>query len=274
MSQSLLYKGVKQRKASESRPATQKNIDCIQNAVEEIMGHLHKEEDIWRSLKRRDRLAAKPSVFLWKSIHQIHKIGKFWKTIPELTERRMPCDVCEVEEESMEHILLECKATGQERVWKLVKDLWHEAMPKYELPYLSIGSILGIGLLEIIDSEGKPVPGATRLLQILISESAYLIWLIRNEWCMRREQDPTKIHSRKEVKARWKAAIERRMRHDKILTNRIAFSRKALSDKLVEATWAKAERVLREIPTDLDRPARRGVLVGDERERRPRGRNR
>ena len=53
--------------------------------------------------------------------------------------------------------------------------------------------------------------GATRLLQILISEAAHLIWVLRCERVIQ-----VKIHNRDEIRLRWHKAINRRLTKDKI----------------------------------------------------------
>ncbi|KAJ7185383.1 hypothetical protein C8R46DRAFT_820360, partial [Mycena filopes] len=58
-------------------------------------------------------------------------------------------------------------------------DLWRKKHPSW--PELSLGTILGCGLASFTDENGRPLPGATRLYHILISESLFLIWKIRND---------------------------------------------------------------------------------------------
>ncbi|TEB19551.1 hypothetical protein FA13DRAFT_1646708, partial [Coprinellus micaceus] len=58
-----------------------------------------------------------------------------------------------------------------------------------------------------------------RLLRILISESAHLTWLLRCNWRIEREQDPSKLHTPAEIEQRWRRAIERRMRMDWFFTS-------------------------------------------------------
>jgi hypothetical protein len=82
--------------------------------------------------------------FLWKSMHNAHKCGKFWDNIPGY-EQRATCPVCN-EEESMEHILLECKASGQDIVWKLTKDLWLNKHDTWIIP--QYGIILGCNMAD------------------------------------------------------------------------------------------------------------------------------
>ncbi|KAG1811459.1 uncharacterized protein BJ212DRAFT_1277665 [Suillus subaureus] len=88
--------------------------------------------------------------------------------------------------------MLECPNNAQETIWKLTKDLWPTKFGAW--PKIKLGTILGYGNLNLrkniqnrqnSDEEDKNINirdktnGASRLMRILISESAYLIWVIR-----------------------------------------------------------------------------------------------
>ena len=75
--------------------------------------------------------------------------------------------------------------------------------------------------------------GATCLLKILISESAYLIWTLR---CARtiRGHD----YSQNGIEAAWRKAINRRLSEDKVLATKVL--RKSLYINIVRNTWGKA----------------------------------
>ena len=79
----------------------------------------------------------------------------------------------------MGHILTECTAPGRHEVWELCRKVWLRKWPTW--PVLELGTILGCGLAEFKDDEGRAHPGAARLFRILISESAFLIWSLRCE---------------------------------------------------------------------------------------------
>ena len=49
--------------------------------------------------------------------------------------------------------------------------------------------------------------GAKRLLQILLSEAAHLIWVLRCERVIRDPDDPPRFHTEEEINARWLRAI-------------------------------------------------------------------
>ncbi|KAF6763487.1 hypothetical protein DFP72DRAFT_745224, partial [Ephemerocybe angulata] len=133
--------------------------------------------------------------------------------------------------------------------------------------YVTVGTVLGVGLLTIRDSKGKILKGRTRLLQILISESAHLIWCLRCEWRIGRQCRLECLHTAAEITSRWRAAVSRRLRIDWALANKQAYGRRALNLKLVQATWHQIQSESREsIRGDLVAP---GVLVGSARHCKP-----
>jgi ribonuclease HI len=104
--------------------------------------------------------------------HNAHRIGNYWKHIPECGDRAI-CQTCGIEE-NLEHILIKCSGPGPEIIWKVAKKLWPGKEPNW--PEVSLGSILGCGLMRFEDERGKEAPGTRRLYRILVSESAYTIW--------------------------------------------------------------------------------------------------
>jgi hypothetical protein len=103
--------------------------------VKDLDNSFPTDRDIWNSLQNKD-LTRTVRVFIWKCLHNAHKIGKFWEKIPE-HEHWSVCPNCGVEE-SMEHILLECNTPGQVEAWRVAKRVWQQ---KHER--LTYGTILG-----------------------------------------------------------------------------------------------------------------------------------
>jgi hypothetical protein len=143
---------------------------------------------IWKSL-RKPVLRTRVQQFLYKSIHQALMVGDVWNHIPNF-EFRETCPTCNTTE-SMEHILTQCNANANRIIWNLAERTWpHQDTP---WPDIDIGLILGIGCLNtpINDEEHDPIgrnnrtaatqKGPICLMQILISESAHLIWVLRCE---------------------------------------------------------------------------------------------
>ncbi|KAF6746598.1 hypothetical protein DFP72DRAFT_823033 [Ephemerocybe angulata] len=94
-----------------------------------------------------------------------------------------------------------------------------------------------------------------------VSESAYLAWLDRCEWRIGREQNPLRIHTKREITAQWRTAINRRLRIGWALTSKVAFGKKALRQAEVRRTWKGLTMAdnLRALREDI---FAEGVLVG------------
>ncbi|KAH6917579.1 hypothetical protein BKA70DRAFT_1043605, partial [Coprinopsis sp. MPI-PUGE-AT-0042] len=270
MTQSLLYRGIRERIQRPRRESTRKNIETIIAHAGELNGVEPTEEAIWKSLiKTPDAtLTRKASALLWKAIHNGHKIGRFWAHT-QLAERFMPCAHCDAPEESFQHILLECNVSGQAHVWETVKMVWERTGLQW--PHMSIGTLMGIGVVDIKDDDGTVLAGPTRLYKILVSEAIHQIWCLRCNWRIGQDQDPLRIPSKDMAEAQ----INRRLRHDRILANEKKFGGKALTRYLVAGTWEpilQAEMRNGDLPPDW--VTNYGVLVGIGSSRRPPGRNR
>ena len=97
-----------------------------------------------------------------------------------------------------------CKAKARKVAWDLAKDLWsrHSNSP---LPH-RLGDILGCGLVEF-RKNGRPDKGKNRLYHILVSETAYLVWKMRNERRIRDGDPPDRETPEREIHNRWTHAL-------------------------------------------------------------------
>ncbi|KAJ6587986.1 hypothetical protein B0H19DRAFT_1300332 [Mycena capillaripes] len=148
MTQAIVYAGIKEAKAKPFRKATE-NVKQVQAATQQNFNRLPLPAEIWKSIQNKD-FTRQTRNFLWKSMHSAHRIGEFWKHIPDC--QWGICYYCE-ETGDLEHILLKCERPGQELIWKLTRDLWLEKHSRW--PDLSLGSILGCGLVSLRDNDGK-----------------------------------------------------------------------------------------------------------------------
>jgi hypothetical protein len=110
----------------------------------------------------------------------------------------------------------------------MVKPAAHLHSPQ---PHLSLSSI---GLRQNLHRPSylpRPFPiNPKRLLQILISESAHLIWVLRCERTIH-----NKTHSATETQSRWLQAINDRVTEDKITAARV--KRDKSYTALIANTW-------------------------------------
>ena len=262
LTQAVAYKGIQLQATTPPRPTTNRNLETIRQSIQAYQGSLETDKTIWNSLRKRT-IRTRVQQFLFKALHNTPMVGAVWFHIQGF-ESRGECRPCATTE-SMEHILVGCTQGATETIWRLAKESWdHE---RYKWPTISLGIVLGCGNLSAEPQAGRPPEqrqittnqrGATRLLQILVSEAAHLIWVLR---CKRVIQEKT--HSPYETEARWLKAINRRLTEDKIVVTKI--KREKQYSKLIQDTWNHL------LTRDSDPPhnwiQNREVLVGRRAQR-------
>jgi len=210
--------------------------------------------NIWLATKHKD-LTRKTRDFLWKSSQHAYKIGEYWNNIPGYEERGT-CPLCESQED-MEHILTTCSSKARSTAWKLANDLW---LKRNNTPLpTNLGDILGCGLASFT-TNGKMDSGKNRLYRILVSETVFLIWKLRNERRIRDEDSQEHRNITIETTSRWTNAINKRLTTDRHLTNVTRFGKRALNEKLIKRTWKGCLKDEEFLPDNWHR--NRGVLVG------------
>ena len=165
----------------------------------------------------------------------------------------------------MEHILSVCQNPAVQTIWNLAKNRWpHEDIPWPEINIETILSCRNICVRPNADIQPQATEapkkvskaGETQLRQILISESAHLIWVLR---CERVIQE--KRHNVEEITKRWHNVINKRLTDDRIIATQIKRTKKALQK--VKGTWEKT------LEKDGDLPElwiqNKKVLVGRRR---------
>ena len=123
-------------------------------------------------------------------MHGTQKVGKYWRHIPN-NEYHELCTTCGITE-SMDHILIHCRATPRRIIWQLTEALWPHAHIPW--PEITLSTLLGSGTITPPDNNPQEdqddrnsrtriarVRGACHLLQILLSEGTHLIWVLRCE---------------------------------------------------------------------------------------------
>ena len=259
LTQAKAYRGILRKKKHEPRNTTEKNLKLTREAITKITKEVETNATIWRSTRKK---VIRPIVqqFLYKSIHGIFMVGKYWRNIENCEEREI-CRICNTTD-SMEHILTQCEDRNSQEIWSLARDLWpHNNIP---WPEITLGTILGCGCLNLQSerpmrndnqqrTQKTTLQGPTRLMQILISESAYLIWLMRGERAIQGT-----MHTLEETKSRWLRTINERLTNDKITATKI--QRNDGFTTMVVNTWEQALNKNEELPPNWIN--RSEVLVG------------
>ncbi|KIM64465.1 hypothetical protein SCLCIDRAFT_115007 [Scleroderma citrinum Foug A] len=163
--------------------------------------------------------------FLYKVLHGAFKIGNFWNNIPHLAQRTH-CTICNKSPESLDHILIDCENNTTSTIWRLAQQTWPSTFGPW--PEIHLGLILGCGSIALPLQDNKSITriGPSRLLHILISESAHLIWVLR---CERTIQGLD--HSVEAIKSRWHNKINHHIDLDRHLAT--IYNRKPVTKKLV-----------------------------------------
>ncbi|KAH9834580.1 uncharacterized protein C8Q71DRAFT_711257 [Rhodofomes roseus] len=144
------------------------------------------------------------------------------------------CQTCGVTE-TMEHILLRCKAKGRKEAWTLTKTLWKRR--KQPWTDVALEDIMTAGMGQYPTQENaKRKESSARLWRIIIPETAHLIWKLRCERVIGHADEDGWEHSRREIIRRWYATINRRLQIDMIATNK-RFGHLAKNRALVWSTW-------------------------------------
>ncbi|KAG2080978.1 hypothetical protein BD769DRAFT_1734654, partial [Suillus cothurnatus] len=109
-------------------------------------------------------------------------------------------------------------------------------------PEQHIGLVLGCGTISLpnetqsgnanVKKDILLKKGASRLLRILISESAYLIWTVRCERVIRES-----THNEDTVRRRWANVIDKRLQLDRALASKIR--RDSKTELKVRNTWSE-----------------------------------
>ncbi|KAJ3858590.1 hypothetical protein EV359DRAFT_52058 [Lentinula novae-zelandiae] len=257
VTQSLASKFIRQKKMKSAayrkaldRRATNYGIGRATASATNIYGYNPTPEAIWKSLRHKD-FDKKIKCFLWMLTHNGYKVGEFWDNIPGY-EPRGKCKECNGQPETLEHILIECTAPGPKEIWGLAKQTWEKTGLQWSDLQFDFGTILCCGLADFKNTEGKRETGQSRLFRILISESAYLIWKIRNERVIN-DKPPL---AGMQIMNRWRWTIENRLWMDCLLTSKKF--RRNMPRKAIENTWQKVVEN-KEILSEVIRET--GVLV-------------
>ena len=260
ISQSTAYKGILERKSPPSRRTTLTNLQITREALTSFHQDQEMDSTIWNGL-RNTTIRLKIRQFLYKALHGTQKVGHYWSHIHG-HETRSICASCE-STETMDHILIHCQEPAPSTIWSLARQLWPHSQSLW--PTHSLGIILGCGTIHLPHNHpintttpnARPPDkrGIKRLLQILISESAHLIWVLRCERVIQERRLSTP-----EVQARWFQVINARLSEDKITATRV--KRNKTFTSLVSSTWEPILSHDSDVPLPRNWLSNLEVLVG------------
>ncbi|KAJ7588751.1 hypothetical protein C8J56DRAFT_785453 [Mycena floridula] len=213
LTQALAYKAITELQILPkdiARKTTAKNLKTIKQAITATNGSPPTTKDIWTSICK-EAFTHRVKDYFFLMIHGTHRTGEYWKHIPGYKDRQI-CRHCGIEE-SMEHILVDSKESGQSTIWELARQILTARDPVW--PKIDFGTIMGCGSIKIFSSGQKVDEGKTRLFQLIVSESAHLIWTTRCHIVVKEEAILTTAH----IINLWTRAINECLAEDRRLTN-------------------------------------------------------
>ncbi|PCH39164.1 hypothetical protein WOLCODRAFT_53697, partial [Wolfiporia cocos MD-104 SS10] len=142
LSQQLAYRGIREIKMGSytQRTRTADNVIRAINNIEVFFSETPTEPQIWRSLRHHD-IRREVRYFLWMALHDGYMVGTNWlhPGYSQEMQDRSECRHCGVTE-TMDHILANYAAPGQELVWNLARNLWVKRNELWPRP--SLGAVL------------------------------------------------------------------------------------------------------------------------------------
>ncbi|KAI0656990.1 hypothetical protein C8Q70DRAFT_920538, partial [Cubamyces menziesii] len=212
---------------------------------------------LWRAIRRED-VSKRARDFIWKIVHDAHRVGRYWSNIPGY-ETRATCSKCGVIED-MDHVLTKCTAAGPAQLWRLTRALLSKR--EIDLPDdMDVAFIAGSPLCEVKNSNGDIKTGDTRLLRIVLTETAHLIWRMRCERVIEWGSEEGKEHTEREIDNKWMAMLNARIGLDQAMTSARLTGRRKIAEAKVRATWKGTLRNEQDLPEDWA-VRRIWVLVG------------
>ncbi|KAF8318083.1 hypothetical protein DL93DRAFT_424564 [Clavulina sp. PMI_390] len=170
--QSLVYRALCKATSSEERATTADLLDRTREIINETWGASPTNERIWNALHKSEHISRNVKQFLWKCQHGTLKIGSYWTKMPGYGNRA-ECSLCG-ELETIDHILFECEQGAGEEAWRLTKGVLEQKGVPWPR-HMNIHTIIGIPFASHKNKEGRKLQGASRLMQIAISETAFQI---------------------------------------------------------------------------------------------------
>ncbi|KAG8921831.1 hypothetical protein FRC00_008182 [Tulasnella sp. 408] len=207
LSYSSAYEWIRRK---ETKPKETRSPQNVERVLEELLDSHDlrlTEAKLWRSL-REPYIRREISDFLWLMIHGRSQCGTMFSKWGLGWDDLQFCECGAVE--LMEHILKDCgDAVWRINLWWTMSDLLRSSgmIPAAMCRPPTFAEIMGVGVVRL------PNRVATRLWATIVSETAFVIWKLRN----RRRFDGTNI-SNAMAENFWRSALEKRARTDLAVT--------------------------------------------------------
>ena len=233
MTQKIAYEKILERRSQKpGGENTARTIEGIIKNLEDKWNIRITQKKFWRN---NETIKDKKMIdMIWKIVHNRIKCGKFFAKIPGWEEKK-ECKCGQVE--SMEHILLKCKETGQEELWEEIGKIWKKITGE-EWKELTIWDVMGIGSIKIRNN--KSSEAKNEVLKTMVTTAIWTIWINRNIRIFE-----GKIETAETQKERWKEYFKAEVEIEYELINQTPIEKRNIAIENFTKKWMKNKKIIR-----------------------------
>ena len=134
-------------------------------------------KDIWNGLKNK-KIPFKVKDFIWKLIYNRHKVGNWFKRIPNWQDKAI-CECGKIE--TIDHILTEYKLNKSKDIWQEAKKMWEKNNKNFQWIKPNVRILRGLGAIKLREKEKLAPEWLNKRYIEIIMETTWMIWNIRNK---------------------------------------------------------------------------------------------
>jgi len=165
-------------------------------------------KDIWTGIKNK-RIPFKVKDFIWKLIHNCHKVGDWFKKIPNWQDKAT-CEYGEIE--TMNYILVECEKNKS--IWQEAEKIWKENNKDFKWIRPNVEVIRELGAIQLKEQNRIAPEWLNERYIEIVAETIWMIWNIRNK----RIFNNIRL-TREEAIKKWEETMSIKLETEKTLIN-------------------------------------------------------
>src|SRR5260370_26350351 len=128
------------------------NLELTRSTLNDIGNCSSTDAYIWLAIhKNRCNLSINIRSFLWKLIHNGHKVSHYWLKMENFNKRGI-CSKCDTPE-TMQHILFNCNTNQSKTIWNAAKKICEHKNIQWPINF-DITTIMALPFLKVQAPDG------------------------------------------------------------------------------------------------------------------------